>query len=108
MASAISSELWKAMLQIAKCGNMVDRLQINCREFASCKTKSVEEFSTGVGTSGTLGARAPPPPPKFFKRTKSAVFVKKSAVFVLKSALLVMKRALFVMKSAFLYKLMLL
>ncbi len=43
MGPTVNSELYNAMLQIAKSKKMVDPLQLAA--FASCKTKSVEEFS---------------------------------------------------------------
>ncbi len=48
MGPTVNSELYNAMLQIAKSEKMVDRLQLAA--FAGCKTKSVEEFSVILAT----------------------------------------------------------
>ncbi len=48
MGPTVNSELYNAMLQIAKSEKMVDRLQLAA--FAGCKTKSVEEFSVILPT----------------------------------------------------------
>ena len=48
MGPTVNSGLYNVMLQIAKSGNMVDRLQLAA--FAGCKTKTVEEFSVYLAT----------------------------------------------------------